>query len=93
MRSRFARIRATSTTIPSAIARAWHSAPCASTKACPIASGSACHGPVARSWSCAIAPCISGTSACTARAEARMYSLAIGLRFCGMVELCPRPCT
>ena len=39
-----------------------------------IASASACHGPVARSWSCAIAPSITGTSACTARAAARMYS-------------------
>ena len=86
-------MRAASTTMPSAIARAWSKAPWVRTKACGMASASACHGPVARSWSCAMAPSISGTSACTPRAAARMYSEAIGLRFCGMVEDAPRPAT
>ena len=79
--------------MPSAIAPACSSAPWVSTKACGSASISACQGPVARSWSAAIAPNITGTSACTVRAAARMYSLAIGLRFCGMVDDEPRPAT
>ncbi len=91
--SRFARIRSASTTMPSAMARVCSSAPWVSTKACGITSASACQGPVARSWSCAIAPIITGTSPCTVRAAARMYSDAIGLRFCGMVEDWPRPAT
>ena len=84
-------MRAGSTVRPSSRARVWCSAPALSAKACGSASHSACQGPVARSWSCSMASSITATSWRTFFAAARMSSLAIGLRFCGMVLLPPRP--
>ena len=84
-------MRAGSTTRPSSSARAWCSAPALSANACGSAIHSACQGPVARSWSCTIASSMTGTSWRTFLAQARMNSQAIGLRFCGMVLLPPRP--
>ena len=64
---------------------------CVNANASGSAIHSACQGPVARSWSCTIASSMTGTSWRTFLAQARMNSQAIGLRFCGMVLLPPRP--
>ena len=84
-------MRAGSTSRPSSSARVWCKAPAVSAKACGSASHSACQGPVARSWSASMASSITGTSWRTFLAAARTNSQAIGLRFCGIVLLLPRP--
>src|SRR6185437_11126068 len=89
--SRLRRMRSASTVRPCASVTACAKAPAVSTKICGSASISLCHGPVPRSWSSAIAANSSGSSAWTPRDAARIYSLAIGLRFCGMVLEPPRP--
>ena len=58
-----------------------------------IAIHSACHGPVARSKSWIIASTIKPACCRTAFAAASINSLEIGLRFCGIVLLAPRPLT
>ena len=64
-----------------------------STKLCGSAIHSACQGPVARSKSWIMASSISPASWRTALAAASIISEEIGLRFCGMVLLAPRPGT
>ena len=72
---------------------AWFNAPAARMNASGIAIHSACQGPVARSRSWTIASSIRPADWRTPLAQASISSLEIGLRFCGMVLLAPRPLT
>jgi hypothetical protein len=85
-------MRSASIVSPANISRAFINAPEVAMNACGIATHSACHGPVARSKSCAMASSINAHCWRTTLAAATISSEEIGLRFCGMVLLEPRPC-
>ena len=89
--SRLARIRAASTSRPSAISTMAASPPEVTSSRFGSVGHSACQGPALRSWSCTCAANIVAARFGAMVAAASAVAAATGLRLCGMVEEPPRP--
>ncbi|MNR50106.1 hypothetical protein D3C85_1695770 [compost metagenome] len=86
-------MRSVRTSRPVSMNFAWPRDAALKAKASGMAIHSACHGPVERSKSWIIASSIRPACWRTPLAAAYINSQEIGLRFCGMVLLAPRPLT
>ena len=89
--SRLTRIRAASTSSPSAMSTIAASAPDVTSISVGKVGHSACHGPALRSWSCTCAAKIVAARLGAMVAAPSALAAATGLRLCGMVDEPPRP--